>query len=148
MTVATGAKTIPEGGYNAIGALSAPGGMVVGDGAGFVNMEKIKGIHYAIKSGMAAADTAIEALRADGSVGTLDAYRERLEGNGVLPDLRHARNYRHVFKYSLFVGTPLSLVSSFIPRDLGIHRDGEGTKKGARLNRPDPDGWTAPRSSP
>ncbi len=137
-TVATGAKTIPEGGYNSIGAISAPGGMVVGDGAGFLNMEKIKGIHYGIRSGMAAADTAVEALRSDGSVGTLDAYRERLEGNGVLEDLRHARNYRQVFKYGLFVGTPLSLVSSFMPKDLGIHRDGEATKKGARLNRPDP----------
>ena len=138
VTVATGAKTIPEGGYSSIGALSAPGGMVVGDGAGFVNMEKIKGIHYAIRSGMAAADTALEALRSDGSVGTLDAYRERLEGNGVLPDLRHARNYRQVFKYGLFVGTPLSLVQSMIPATLGIHRDGAATKKGARLNRPDP----------
>ena len=138
VTVATGAKTIPEGGYNAIGALSAPGGMVVGDGAGLVNMEKIKGIHYAIKSGMAAADTALEALRSDGSVGALDGYRQRLEGNGVLEDLRHARNYRQVFKYGLFVGTPLSLVSSMIPANLGIHRDGAATKKGARLNRPDP----------
>jgi electron-transferring-flavoprotein dehydrogenase len=138
VTVATGAKTIPEGGYNAIGALSAPGGMVVGDGAGFVNMEKIKGIHYAIRSGMAAAETAVEALRSDGTVGTLDAYRERLEGNGVLADLRHARNYRQVFKHGLFMGTPLSLVSSFIPKTVSSHRDGAATKKGARLNRPDP----------
>ncbi len=138
VTAATGAKTIPEGGYNAFGALSAPGAMVVGDGAGFVNMEKIKGIHYAIRSGMAAADTALEALRPDGSVGSLDAYRERLEGSGMLAEFRHARNYRQVFKYGLFVGTPLSLVQSKIPATIGIHRDGAATKKGARLNRPDP----------
>ena len=62
VTIATGAKTIPEGGYFALGALTASGGLVVGDGAGFVNMEKIKGIHYAIHSGMAAADTIVEAL--------------------------------------------------------------------------------------
>ena len=47
VTIATGAKTIPEGGYFALGRLAAPGALVVGDGAGFVNMEKIKGIHYA-----------------------------------------------------------------------------------------------------
>ncbi len=139
VTVATGAKTIPEGGLASMGTLSAPGGMLVGDGAGFVNMEKIKGIHYAIRSGMCAAETAVEALDADGAAGSLDAYRERLEAAGVLEDLRHARNYRQVFaKGGLFVGTPLSLVSAAIPRQLGIHRDGAATKKGACLNRPDP----------
>ena len=137
-TVATGAKTIPEGGLFAQGALSAPGAMVTGDGAGFVNMEKIKGIHYAIRASMAAADTALEALAADGTVGALDGYRERLEASGMLDEFQHARNYRQVFKYGLFVGTPLSLVQSYVPRRLGIHRDGEATKKGARLDRPDP----------
>jgi electron-transferring-flavoprotein dehydrogenase len=137
-TVATGAKTIPEGGLHAMGTLSAPGALVTGDGAGFVNMEKIKGIHYAIRSGMAAAETALEALRPDGTVGSLDGYRERLAGNGMLEEFRHARNYRQVFKYGLFVGTPLSLIQSKIPAKVGIHRDGEATKKGARLDRPDP----------
>jgi electron-transferring-flavoprotein dehydrogenase len=138
ITVATGAKTIPEGGLHSMPNLSAPGAMVVGDGAGFVNMEKIKGLHYAIRSGMAAADAALEALGADGSVGTLDGYRSRLEERGVLAEFRHARNYRQVFKWGLFVGTPMSLVQSLIPGRLGIHRDGPATRKGARLNRPDP----------
>ena len=138
VTVATGAKTIPEGGFNSLGALSAPGAMVVGDGAGFVNMEKIKGIHYAMRSGIAAAETAVEAIGAAGAVGPLDGYQERLEASGMLADLRHARNYRQVFKFGLFAGTPLSLVQSKIPARLGIHRDGEATRKGARLDREDP----------
>lgn len=138
VTVATGAKTIPEGGLYAQGTLAAPGAMVVGDGAGFVNMEKIKGIHYAIRSGMAAADTAIEALGADGSVGSLDGYRDRLEASRMLGEFRHARNYRQVFKFGLFGGTPLSLVQSKLPMRVGLHPDREGTRKGARLNRPDP----------
>ncbi len=71
-------------------------------------------------------------------MGLLDGYRERLEASGMLADFRHARNYRQVFRYGLFVGTPLSLVQSAIPKRLGIHRDGPATKKGARLNRPDP----------
>jgi len=56
----------------------------------------------------------------------------------MLAEFRHARNYRQVFKYGLFVGTPLSLVQSYVPKQIGIHRDGAATKKGARLNRPDP----------
>ena len=47
VTIASGARTIPEGGYYAIGKVNVPGALVVGDGAGFVNMEKIKGIHNA-----------------------------------------------------------------------------------------------------
>jgi electron-transferring-flavoprotein dehydrogenase len=138
VTVATGAKTIPEGGLFAMSTLSAPGAMVVGDAGGFVNMEKIKGIHYAIRTGMAAADAAVGALAADGSVGSLDGYRALLQARGILEDFRHARNYRQVFKYGLYVGTPLSLVQWMFPRRLRMHRDGPSTKKGARLNRPDP----------
>ena len=137
IVVATGAKTIPEGGYYALPTLSAPGAILAGDGAGFVNMEKIKGIHYAIRSGMAAADTALDAMGADGAVGSLDGYRARLEAAGVLADMRHARNYRQVFTKGLYLGTPLSMISSRLPKQ-GIHKDGPATKRGARLHQPDP----------
>jgi electron-transferring-flavoprotein dehydrogenase len=141
VTIATGAKTIPEGGYFALGALAASGALVVGDGAGFVNMEKIKGIHYGILSGMAAADTIVEAL-AGGDTGkvALAGYRTRLEERGVLPDLRHARNYRAAFRRGIYLGAPLSLIQSWLPGRLGMEPDFRGTKKGARLNRPDPGG--------
>jgi len=141
VTIATGAKTIPEGGYFALGQLAASGGLVVGDGAGFVNMEKIKGIHYGILSGMAAADTIIEALaRDDTSKAALAGYRTRLEERGVLPDLRHARNYRAAFRRGIYLGAPLSLISSWLPGRIGMEPDFRGTQKGARLNRPDPGG--------
>ena len=143
VTVATGARTIPEGGYHALGKLAVHGAMVVGDGAGFVNMEKIKGIHYAILSGMAAADTIApsiaEAPGGDAPVKTA-GYTERLETRGVLPDLRHARNYRQVFKWGTMIGAPLSLVQSRLPVRLGMEKDHEGTRKSARLNRPKPGG--------
>ncbi len=141
VTIATGAKTIPEGGYFALGTLATSGGLVVGDGAGFVNMEKIKGIHYAIHSGMAAADTVVEALAADDtSKAGLAGYRKRLESRGVLPDMRHARNYRASFRKGIYPGAPLSLVQSRLPGRLGMETDAKGTKKGARINRPDPGG--------
>ncbi len=141
VTIATGAKTIPEGGYFALGAATASGALVVGDGAGFVNMEKIKGIHYAILSGMAAADTIVEALAADDTTKAAFAgYRRRLESRGVLPDMRHARNYRAAFRRGIYPGAPLSLVQSRLPGRLGMEPDARGTKKGARLDRPDPGG--------
>ncbi|MFH0751190.1 MAG: electron-transfer flavoprotein:ubiquinone oxidoreductase [Chloroflexota bacterium] len=140
VTIATGAKTIPEGGYFALGTLAASGGLVVGDGAGFVNMEKIKGIRYGILSGMAAADTIVEALAAgDTGQAALAGYRTRLEERGVLPDLRHARNYRAAFRRGIYLGVPLSLISNRLPR-LGMEPDFRGTKRGARLGRPDPGG--------
>jgi electron-transferring-flavoprotein dehydrogenase len=141
VTIATGAKTIPEGGYHALGKLAVPGALVVGDGAGFVNMAKIKGIHYGVLSGMAAAETVVDGLAAgDGGPVKLTGYPERLEARGVMPDLRRARNYRQSFRWGTYVGAPLSLVQQWIPRRLGMEPDHEGTKKGARLGRPDPGG--------
>jgi electron-transferring-flavoprotein dehydrogenase len=141
VTIATGAKTIPEGGYHALGRLAVPGALVVGDGAGFVNMEKIKGIHYGMLSGMAAAETIVEGLAtADGSPVRLAGYTDRLEARGILPAMRHARNYRQSFRWGIYPGAPLSLVQQWIPARLGMEPDYEGTKKGARLGRPDPRG--------
>ena len=141
VTVATGARTIPEGGYYAIGKVSVPGALVVGDGAGFVNMEKIKGIHNAIWSGMAAADTIAAGLVEAGTAEVaLKGYQERLEERGVLPEMRHARNYRQVFRRGLYVGAPLSQIAHLIPRRIGMEADREGTKRGARIGREDPGG--------
>ena len=60
-----GAKTIPEGGFLALpSSLSMPGAVLTGDSAGFVNVPKLKGIHYAMRSGMLAAETIYEQLKA------------------------------------------------------------------------------------
>ena len=140
VTIATGARTIPEGGYYALGKLSVPGALVVGDGAGLVNMEKIQGIHNAIWSGMAAAETVAAGLAEGSSAIELPGYQDRLEGRGVLPEMRHAKNYRQVFKWGLFAGAPLSLVAHRIPWRIGMERDATATRPGARLQRADPGG--------
>jgi electron-transferring-flavoprotein dehydrogenase len=141
VTIATGAKTVPEGGFYSMGALTAPGAVVVGDGAGLVNIEKIKGLHYAIRSGMCAADTVADALAAgDTGERALASYRDRLADLGILAELEHARNYRQSFRWGLYAGTPLSLIQSHLPRRLGTHPDRAATRPGARLRRSDPGG--------
>jgi electron-transferring-flavoprotein dehydrogenase len=139
VTVATGAKTIPEGGFFALNRLSAAGALVVGDAAGFVNVEKLKGVHYAVLSGMCAADAALDALAA-GDVGAdaLSSYRDRLARRGILRELRHARNYRQSFRWGLLAGAPLSQVQSLLPARLGMAEDRLATRRHARLARPDP----------
>ena len=62
--VAWGAKAIPEGGYWAMPRLHAPGMVICGDAGGMVNVPKLKGIHYAIRSGMLAAETIYRQLKA------------------------------------------------------------------------------------
>ncbi|MDF0676077.1 MAG: NAD(P)/FAD-dependent oxidoreductase [Nitrospira sp.] len=59
---AYGAKTLPEGGYFAVPRPYVDGALLVGDSAGLLNVPYLKGIHYAMKSGMLAAETMFDAL--------------------------------------------------------------------------------------
>ena len=60
--IAYGARALSEGGFQSIPRLTFPGGAIIGDAAGFLNVPKIKGTHTAMKSGMVAAEAAFEAL--------------------------------------------------------------------------------------
>ncbi|MBF0485796.1 MAG: 4Fe-4S dicluster domain-containing protein [Candidatus Omnitrophica bacterium] len=134
--VAAGAKTIPEGGFFALPRLWTDGALVAGDGAGFVNMEKIKGIHYAVLSGMSAADAVAEAWgKGDCSADSLASYEQNLEARGVLKDLRHAKNYRAVFQWGVLFGAPLSRIQAFMPLRIPMGLDHEHTTRGASLKR-------------
>src|SRR4029079_101159 len=85
--VAWGAKTITEGGLHSMPSkLNAPGLMLVGEGAGLVNVPRLKGVHYAIESGRLAAETAFAALQRGevaGRSGALDGYDEALRSSYV-----------------------------------------------------------------
>jgi electron-transferring-flavoprotein dehydrogenase len=103
--VSYGAKTIPEGGYWSLPRPYAAGVLVIGDSAGFVNIRQLKGIHYAMKSGMLAADTAFEALVArDFSEERMSGYARRLQESIVHRDLYRDRNFRHAFHGSFRLG--------------------------------------------
>jgi electron-transferring-flavoprotein dehydrogenase len=100
-----GAKTIAAGGYHAMPQLYADGVLLVGDCAGFLNPQRIKGIHTAIKSGMLAAEAIFEALIAgDYSAGQLQRYEELVRASWVMPELRKVRNFHAAFRHGRWLG--------------------------------------------
>jgi len=107
-----GAKTIPEGGFYALPSrLNVPGALLVGDGAGFVNVPALKGIHYAMGTGMMAAEAIFEALKAGKDLqapSSLDLFDEKVKGSFVWKDLYKVRNMRQVFQYGFFPGSFLA----------------------------------------
>jgi electron-transferring-flavoprotein dehydrogenase len=110
--VAWGAKTITEGGYFSIPRkLNAPGLLLVGEGAGLVNVPRLKGVHYAIESGRLAAEAAFRALQrgeVTSRVGALDSYDESLRQTKSWKELYEVRNMRQVFDKGFFVGGALA----------------------------------------
>ena len=99
-----GAKTIPEGGYYALPKRRhGDGVMVIGDAAGFVEVASLKGIHYAMQSGMFAARAAFDALKKkDTSAATLREYDAMIDGSYIVSDLYRRRNMRLTFQKSGF----------------------------------------------
>jgi electron-transferring-flavoprotein dehydrogenase len=105
--VGWGAKTIPSGGYWSMPKrLSSPGMMITGDAAGMVNVPTLKGIHYAMHSGMYAAESIIESLKAD-SV-NFENYERKVKGSLIEKDLWQSRNQRQVFSKGFFIGGALA----------------------------------------
>lgn len=100
-----GAKTIPEGGYYAMPRLYDDNLLLIGDSAGFLNAIRLKGIHLAIQSGMMAAETIVDAIKAgDFSKKTLAAMQTRYENSDAKKELYKIRNYHQGFENGLFAG--------------------------------------------
>jgi electron-transferring-flavoprotein dehydrogenase len=101
-----GAKTIPEGGYYALPErLSGDGLLMAGDTAGFVDVPSLKGIHYAMQSGIYAARAAFAALKAnDVGASSLASYDRAMRESYVVQDLYRTRNMRLAFKSGFFLG--------------------------------------------
>jgi electron-transferring-flavoprotein dehydrogenase len=100
-----GAKSLPYGGWWAIPPLAGDGWMIVGDSAGFLNSQRLKGIHLAIKSGMLAAETAFEALKKDNfSAATLGAYQQKVEASSIKDELWKVRNFHQGFEHGFWRG--------------------------------------------
>jgi electron-transferring-flavoprotein dehydrogenase len=100
-----GAKSLPYGGWYAIPPVAGDGWMILGDSAGFLNSQRLKGIHLAIKSGMLAAETAFEALKNDdSSVATLGAFQQNVEKSWIKQELWKVRNFHQGFEGGFLAG--------------------------------------------
>jgi len=100
-----GAKSLPYGGWWAIPPLAGNGWMILGDSAGFLNSQRLKGIHLAIKSGMLAAETAFDALtKNDFSFATLGAFQKKVESSWIKDELWKVRNFHQGFEHGFWTG--------------------------------------------
>ncbi len=101
-----GAKTIPEGGYYSLpDRLHGDGLVIVGDSAGFVDVPSLKGIHYAMMSGIYAARSIFQALKADDTTSNgLKKYDEMIRNSFIIKDLYRTRNMRLAFKSGFYMG--------------------------------------------
>jgi len=101
-----GAKTIPEGGFYALPERRhGDGVLIVGDSAGFVDVPSLKGIHYAVQSGIYAARAIFQGLkRGDTSASALSEYDRLMDASYVVDDLRRTRNMRLAFKDGFVLG--------------------------------------------
>jgi electron-transferring-flavoprotein dehydrogenase len=147
--VSYGARALNEGGLQSIPRLTFPGGALIGDAAGFLNVPKIKGTHTAMKSGVLAAEAAADALAAGGT-GELTGYEERLRASWVWQELSQVRNIRPAFaKYGLWGGLAYSAIDTYLLRGKALwtfhhrHPDNEtllGAEAAPRIEYPRPDG--------
>jgi electron-transferring-flavoprotein dehydrogenase len=114
--------------------LTTDGAVIVGDAAGFTNVKRLKGVHYAMKSGMLAAAAVFDAFqRGSFSKRDLKGYEERLADSFVVKDLRATGNYRQVFGRGLYLGALLSFIQQWLP-GLSTGPDHKGMRN-ARLDQ-------------
>jgi electron-transferring-flavoprotein dehydrogenase len=100
-----GAKSLPYGGWWAIPPVAGDGWMILGDSAGFLNSQRLKGIHLAIKSGMLAAETAFEALtKNDSSAATLGQFQKKVDSSWIKDELWKVRNFHQGFEKGFLSG--------------------------------------------
>src|SRR5688572_11006000 len=103
--VSYGARAIAAGGLQSLPALVFPGGAFIGDEAGFLNASRIKGSHAAIKSGMLAAEAAVEALKAGRAHDELSAYPAAFRSSWLHKELHKARNFKPWMSKGLRLGS-------------------------------------------
>jgi electron-transferring-flavoprotein dehydrogenase len=147
--ISYGARALNEGGLQSIPQLSFPGGLLIGDAAGFLNVPKIKGTHTAMKSGMLAAEAVAEALAGD-QPAEVTSYLGKLQSSWVWEELSKVRNVRPAFaKFGLWGGLAYSALDTYVLRGKAPwtlhhrHPDNEAlteADKAPRINYPRPDG--------
>lgn len=151
--LAYGARALNEGGFQSIPKCAFPGGALIGDTAGFLNLPKIKGTHTSMKSGMLAAESAYAAVTSNPDANTifLYDYETALRESWIWPELKAVRNMRPSFHTPLGVyggvmysGLEAYLLRGKVPWTLKHPcKDNEATKpadKCTKIEYPKPDG--------
>ncbi len=147
--VAYGARALSEGGLQSLPRLTFPGGCLVGDAAGFLNVPKIKGTHTAMKSGMLAAEAVAEALAA-GRPAEPSGYEAKFRASWLHQELHGVRNVRPAFaRFGLWGGLVNAALDTYVLRGRApwtlahAHADHEGlldADAAPRIPYPKPDG--------
>jgi len=147
--VSYGARAISAGGFQSIPKLTFPGGLLIGDAAGFLNAPKIKGSHTAMKSGMTAAEAVFELLKAENEPGkeAVD-YPHRLKNTWLWDELYRVRNIKPSFHWGLWPAMAYSALDTLVlrgkaPWTLHHHADHTALKPAAQCQEivyPKPDG--------
>ncbi len=147
--IAYGARALSEGGFQSIPRLTFPGGCLIGDAAGFLNVPKIKGTHAAMKSGMLAAE-AVAAALTGGRPAEPEAYERMFRESWLCGELHGVRNIRPGFaRFGMYGGLVNAALDTYVLRGRAPwtlrhpHADNEGmadADKAPRIDYPKPDG--------
>jgi electron-transferring-flavoprotein dehydrogenase len=114
--ISYGARAIAAGGLQSLPKLVFAGGALIGDEAGFLNAPRIKGSHCAIKSGMLAAEAAVEALKAGRAGDELGAYPEAFRNSWLYNELHQARNFKPWMSKGLYLGSLMVGIDQLVLR--------------------------------
>jgi electron-transferring-flavoprotein dehydrogenase len=145
--VSYGARAISEGGFQALPRLTFPGGLLIGDTAGFLNVPRIKGTHMAMKSGMTAAEALVGAL-GEAAPREVTDYAERLKRTWLWDELYRVRNVRPSFYKGMWAGLVYTGIDQYLfqgkaPWTFRVHADHTQLQKKTEarpITYPKPDG--------
>jgi electron-transferring-flavoprotein dehydrogenase len=100
-----GAKSLPYGGWYSMPRNYLDGGLIVGDSGSFLDSQRLKGVHLAMKSGMLAAETIFEALKKENySAASLSSYKDKIDKSYIKTELWKVRNFHQGFRNGLLNG--------------------------------------------
>jgi electron-transferring-flavoprotein dehydrogenase len=115
--ISYGARAVVKGGLNSLPKLTFPGGVLIGDDAGFLNFAKIKGSHTAMKSGMLAAEAIFDAIAAGRTADEVTEYTTNFENSWLKEELFKSRNFGPAMhKFGTFVGGGFNFIDQNIFR--------------------------------
>ncbi|OGT60733.1 MAG: electron transfer flavoprotein-ubiquinone oxidoreductase [Gammaproteobacteria bacterium RIFCSPHIGHO2_12_FULL_63_22] len=131
--LSAGARAIVTGGFQALPTLEMPGAMLIGDGAGLLNVPKIKGTHQAMRSGMMAAEHIAQ-------TGAPMGWDAKLRGSAVMSELRKVRNFKPGFKkgrvFGLLNSAWETVTAGYSPWTMKVKPDWSSLQKIADAERP------------